>query len=94
MFRKPRRKIVYHDFVQQAILDRIDEYPRLYELMKFFEWLLERQPNNAFAEQLEPPIDDFWLIKSDDVPLVQVPSVRLIYCFDDETVTFWGIHID
>ena len=94
MFRKSKRRIIYNEFAKQVILDKADEHKRLYEVMKFFEWLLERQPENEFAQQQEPPFDEFWLIKSEDIPLSNIPSVRLLYRFNDEHVEFWGLSVE
>lgn len=94
MFRKPRRRIVYDSTVEAELERKLDEHERLYEIMRFFEWLLERTPGNEYAVRLPPPNDDVWLIRTEDTPLSNVPSVRLLYSFDDEEVRFIGIKVD
>ncbi|WP_457653041.1 hypothetical protein [Rhodocaloribacter sp.] len=93
MFRRRRRRIVWDEYVKRQVLALIDDYPRLYDVMRNFEWLLEKQPANNFAEQID---ETFWLIKSDDLYLPHragIPQVTLIYRFDDTTVTFFDIRI-
>lgn len=94
MYRKPGRKIVYDSTVERVLERKLDEHERLYEVVRFFEWLLERSPENGHAEQLPFPHDDVWLIKTGDTPLSNVPSVRLLYRFDDESVTFISIQVE
>lgn len=93
MFRKPERKIVYDSTVEATLERALDEHERLYEVMRFFEWLLERSPDSGHAEQMPPPNDDVWLIRTEDTPLTGVPSVRLLYTFDDEKVVFIGAQV-
>lgn len=94
MFRRPKREIVYDSTVKRVLERKLDEHERLYEVMHFFEWLLERTPDNEYAEQLPPPYEDVWLIKTGDTPLLNVPSVRLLYSFDEETVLFISILVE
>lgn len=94
MLRKSRRRIVWEDAAQRQAVAKIDAYPRLYEVIKNFEWLLERQPDNHFAQRIDAV---FWLIKSDSLFIPRrstVPEVTLIYYFDENTVTFWDIRIE
>ena len=92
MFRRRRRRIVWDDFAKVPLLEAAQHHERLYDVVRMFEWLLERQPDNNFAEPLD---DTFWWIKSEDLPLhgPGVPSIVLIYYFDDDTVTFWGARV-
>ena len=93
MMRRPRRRIIWTEHAQIPALEAAEKYERFYEVVRNFEWLLERQPDNNFAERLD---EKFWLIKSDGLPLegAGIPGTWLIYYFDDTTVTFWSIRID
>jgi hypothetical protein len=93
LFRRPRRRIDWSEQVKATCLAEVDQHPRLYEAIKALEWLLERNPEAGTALPL--PYQDYWFIKTDDLSSTQnLPSIRLIYRFDDQTVYFWGIHID
>lgn len=93
MYRKARRRVEWDEHVKVTVLKEIDKYPRLYEVIKHFEWLLERQPDNNFAKNLG---EGYWLIVSESLPLrdTDIPRVRLVYKFNDQVVYFWGIKID
>lgn len=93
-FRRRRRRIIYDSSVEAELERKLEEHDRLYELVRFFEWLLERTPDNDYAQQLPAPNDDVWLIRTEDTPLTGVPTVRLLYTFDEETVTFVGLRIE
>lgn len=85
--------MVWSEAAQQRALDALDAYPRFYDAVKALEWLLERQPDNQFAERLD---DTYWVISSEGFPFASgqgLPEVTLLYYFDDRTVTFWDIRI-
>lgn len=93
MFRRARRRIEWTETVKVQVLQAAERWERLYEVIKNLEWLLERQPDNAFAEQLD---EEFWLIKSESLFFERragIPGVLLIYRFDDEVVTFWNVRV-
>ena len=93
MIRRRRRRIIWDEYAQRPALEAAEKYERLYDVIRMLEWLLERQPDNNFASQLD---ETFWIIESKDFPLSGpgIPKVTLPYYFDDETVTFWDIRIE
>ena len=93
-FRRRRRRIIYDSRVERILDREMEAHTRLYELMRFFEWLLERSPATDHATRMPPPNEDIWLIKTEGIPGVDVPDATLQYTFDDETVTFINIRIE
>ncbi len=91
--RKRRRRIIWDDHAKHPALEAAEKYERLYDVIRMLEWLLERQPDNNFATQLD---ETFWIIESKDFPLPErgLPRVTLLYYFDDEAVTFRDIRIE
>lgn len=63
--RRPRRRIDYTEQARQHILDAAEDYPRLYDVIKSIELLLERQPGQPPAEPTG--IDDYWFVYIWDV---------------------------
>jgi hypothetical protein len=93
-FRKKRRLIVWSEAAQAEGLRAAEAYERFYDVIRSMEWLLERQPDTAFAEQQGD--GPYWLLTSDGYPFADggdLPEVTLIYYFDDTTVTFWGMRV-
>ncbi len=93
MIRRRKRRIIWEEHAKRPALEAAEIYPRLYDVIRNFEWLLERHPDNDFAEQID---ETFWIIKSEAFPLSGpgVPRATLIYTFDDKTVTFRDIRIE
>ena len=84
------RKVIYDRSVQQIILDNLDKYEELDRLILALEWFLSNYPDNPRSKEVGM---GYRVMESNRITLFDTPSVRLIYTFDDKTVTFFGIHI-
>lgn len=56
------------------------------------EWLLARTPEVGvpIPETTDPT---YYLIGTEDMNIFEIPAVTVIYYFDDQTVTLYGIRI-
>jgi hypothetical protein len=83
--RRPHRFIRYTATAEAQLGAAIDEYERVYEMVKSLEYLPERQPDNYLAQQLSTPNEDLWLIQLGGMP-GRTPSVAFLYTWDDQEV--------
>lgn len=90
MFRRPIRVTRYDSRVEADILARLNDpaCERLDDVLRALTWILERQPDNDRAVDLD--MDGAWLIKTESLPGLEAPAVTLIYRFDEATV-WWGM---
>jgi len=75
-----------------------ERYGRFYDLIRALEDHLEHDPASEFAAQLgvREGREDYWMIETDGRLFDlegDLPSVVLIYYFDDETVTVWNLRV-
>lgn len=82
------RRIVWHDQPKQAAWDAVDHYPRIRDIVRNLENLLEKDPELEEASKLN---DEYWAIDSLSLETPEgtgYPRVTLIYKFDEKMVEF------
>ena len=89
----PRYRVV----AEQQFLDDCkrlaNQHPHFNDLLLWFEWLLERAPDNPLSHRFEKPYEHYYQISSGDIPEASPPTVIVIYRVEESTVTLWGLSI-
>lgn len=97
-FRRPRRHVHWQEAAQRIAEPWADAYPRFYDLVRALEDHLEHEPDSEFAEVVgEEDGREYWMIETDGRLFDlegDLPSVVLIYYFDDATVTVWNLRVE
>lgn len=93
-FRKPVRTTEFDTRVEAEMLARLDDdaCQRLDDVLRSLIWILERQPDNDRAVDLQEM--GAWMIKTEAIPGLESPAVTLVYRFDAATVHWWMIRIE
>lgn len=84
------RQVHYDSTVEQHILEMLDQYEDLDRLILALEWFLSNYPDNPRSKDIGM---GYRVVESRRVTLFDTPSVRLIYTYDDKSVTFFSIYI-
>ncbi len=86
------RTVIYDKEVAQAIDSEQENFFRLNDVIAAIEWLLARTPEVGvpIPETTDPT---YYLIGTEAMGIFEVPAVTVLYHFDDQTVTFYGIRI-
>ncbi len=89
----PLRSVVYEEAAARHVDEQTSHHLRLPDIMQYLEWQLARKPANRYAEQMPFPNADVWLFKIGPYPALGIPSVLVLYRFDDERVTIWNVRV-
>ena len=89
------RGIFESDGVAQTVDKAIEKQPRADDVFEAAKWFLARTPEKGI--KIASGDTDFYIIKSPDWSDFNVPSITLIYSFDDNDVTIhrlWYEHTE
>ena len=89
----PPRSVVYEPEAQRHLDEQAAVYERLPEIVQYIEWQLARFPENKYAAQMPFPNADTWLFQLGPYLSLGIPAIRILYQFDEETVTIWDVRI-
>lgn len=96
------RTIIYEDEASDFIDSETKNYPRLSQLIAAWEWRLSRDPDSGylFSSISNGSDSDYYIIKTSSlfsnndhkiIPIV--PTIRIIYSYDNKEVNVFAISL-